>query len=325
MTAPIPVIDLGPLTTGDLAALPAVAAEIRRAAEAVGFFYVANHGIDPALQRRAQATAHAFFDRPEAEKRKVAVNQRNRGFMAMGDCRLPGAETSDLKEVFFWGPEVAADDPAVRAGLPLVGPNNWPAAMPELAAAVWPYYEAVMARGDLLLRAIAVSLGLAPGFFAARYRRPLGRGQLVFYPPQPGDRRAASFGAAPHCDFGCITLLLQDHNGGLEVCLPDGKWIAAPPIEGTLVVNIGDLLARWSNDRFRSTPHRVVNRSGKRRLSIAVFYDPDTDAMIDPRDMGLPQGGEAHYPTVAAGDYIMSRNRISFAHYAEIAAAPDAH
>ena len=158
--------------------MPAVAAEIRQAAEAVGFFYVANHGIDPVLQDRARAAAHAFFALPEAEKLKVAVNQRNRGFMAMGDCRLPGAETTDLKEVFFWGPEAAADDPAVRAGLPLVGPNNWPAFMPDLKFSVWPYYQAVMARGDLLLRAIAVSLGLAPDFFAARYRKPLGRGQL---------------------------------------------------------------------------------------------------------------------------------------------------
>lgn len=325
MTATLPVIDLGPLDAGDPAALPTVAAEIRRAAESVGFFYIANHGIDPAVQRRAQSAARAFFDLPQANKREVAVNQRNRGFMAMGQCRLPGATTTDLKEVFFWGPEAAADDPAVRAGKPLVGPNNWPAFMPGLEAAVWPYYEAVMARGDLLLRAIAVSLGLTPDFFASRYRKPLARGQLVFYPPQPDERRIANFGAAPHCDFGCITLLLQDHNGGLEVCSPDGRWIAAAPMADTLVVNIGDLLARWSNDRLRSTPHRVVNRSGNRRLSIAVFYDPDTDALIDPRDMGLPAGGAAHYPPVAAGDYIMSRNRISFAHYAASAAASDAH
>jgi isopenicillin N synthase-like dioxygenase len=98
---------------------------------------------------------------------------------------------------------------------------------------------------------------------------------------------------------------------------PAGRWIAAPPIEGTLVVNIGDLLARWSNDRFRSTLHRVVNRSGKRRLSIPVFYDPDTDAVIDPRDMGLAPGEAARHAPVTAGDYIMSRNRLSFAHYAE--------
>ena len=313
----LPVIDLGPLRGGDEAGLAAVANEIRRAAEEVGFFYVANHGIDLELARRAQAVALDFFARPEAEKRRVAVDQRNRGFLAMGDCRLPGAEATDLKEVFFWGPEAAPDDPEVLAGRPLVGPNNWPDFQPELRAAVWPYYRAVLEVGAGLLRAVALSLGLDPDFFAACYRKPLGRGQLVFYPPHPVGREVAYFGAAPHCDFGCLTLLLQDDNGGLEVRTRADRWVAAPPIEGTLVVNIGDLLARWSNDRFRSTLHRVVNRSGRQRLSIPVFYDPDSSAMVDPRDLGLPPGEPPRYEPIAAGDYIMSRNKLSFAHYAE--------
>ena len=311
----LPVIDLAPLRADGAAGLGAVAAEIRRAAEEVGFFYVAGHGIDPALQTRAQETAHRFFALPEERKRRVAVDRRNRGFLAMGDCRLPGAAATDLKEVFFWGPEAAADDPAVLAGQPLVGPNNWPEDLPELRLAVWPYYQAVLEVAADLLRAVAVSLGLEPGFFAARYRRPLGRGQLVFYPPHPEGAEVPNFGAAPHCDFGCLTLLLQDHNGGLEVRDHGGAWRAAPPLEGTLVVNIGDLLARWSNDRFRSTLHRVVNRSGRRRLSIPVFYDPDSDAVIDPRDMGLPPGEAPRYDAIAAGDYILSRNKLSFAHY----------
>ncbi len=313
----LPVIDLGPLRDGAESGLAAVADEIRRAAEEVGFFYVANHGIEPKLARRAQAAALDFFARPEADKRRVAVDRRNRGFMAMGDCRLPGAEATDLKEVFFWGPEAAPDDPEVLAGRPLLGPNNWPDFQPELRAAVWPYYRAVLEVGAGLLRAVALSLGLNPDFFAAHYRRPLGRGQLVFYPPHPGGAEVPNFGAAPHCDFGCLTLLLQDENGGLEVKTRDDRWVEAPPIEGSLVVNIGDLLARWSNDRFRSTLHRVVNRSGRRRLSIPVFYDPDSSALVDPRDLGLPPGEAPRYEPIAAGDYIMSRNKISFAHYAE--------
>ena len=314
--AVIPVIDIGPLRAAGASGLADVAAEIRRAAEEVGFFYVANHGIDPALQRGAQAAAHAFFALPEAEKRRVAVNQRNRGFMAMGDCQLPGAATTDLKEVFFWGPEADDDDPDVLAGRPLVGANNWPAFMPDLREAIWPYYEAATACGANLLRAIAVSLDLEPDFFAARYRKPLGRGQLVYYPPHPVDPDVTNFGAAPHSDFGCITLLLQDHNGGLEIRHRDGTWVAAAPVPDTLVVNIGDLLARWSNGRFRSTLHRVVNRTPNRRVSIPVFYDPDSDAVVDPRDMGLGEGAAPLHPPVTAGDYIMSRNRISFAHYA---------
>ena len=314
----MPIIDLAPLHGGDDAGLRAVAAEIRRAAEEVGFFYVAGHGIDPALQRRAQETAHAFFARPEAEKRRVAVDQRNRGFLAMGDCKLPGAEATDLKEVFFWGPEADPDDPAVLAGLPLTGPNNWPADMPELQQAVWPYYRAVMDCGAGLLRAIAVSLDLAPDFFERRYRRPLGRGQLVFYPPHPLEAEVPNFGAAPHCDFGCLTLLLQDDNGGLEIRDLSGAWVPGSARRG----DAGGQHRRPAGALEQrplpfdpAPPWSTAPAGGGCRSRSSTI--PDSDAVIDPRDMGLPAGVEPRYAPVAAGDYIMSRNRLSFAHYAE--------
>jgi isopenicillin N synthase-like dioxygenase len=138
------------------------------------------------------------------------------------------------------------------------------------------------------------------------------RTQAVFYPPQPADLGAEQFGVAPHTDYGCITLLWQDQTGGLEVQRKDGQWIDAVPVDGTFVINVGDLLARWSNDRFASTPHRVVNRSGRKRLSIATFYDPTYTAAVDPRDLNLGAGEEPHYPPVDAGDYIVGRINDSF-------------
>ena len=166
--------------------------------------------------------------------------------------------------------------------------------------------------GAGLLRAVAVGLGLQPGFFAQHYRKPLQRTQAIFYPPQDVGAEDEIFGLAPHTDFGCITLLWQDDNGGLQVReRQSGAWIDAPPLPGTLVVNVGDLLARWSNDRFASTPHRVLNRSGRERMSIATFHDPDFGAMVDGRDLGATA---PRYEPITAGQHILNRFDAAFAY-----------
>jgi len=143
----------------------------------------------------------------------------------------------------------------------------------------------------------------------------LARGQLVYYPPSTaGDEAEERFGVAPHTDFGVLTLLLQDNSGGLQVQNKSVDWIDAPPISGTLVCNIGDLLARWSNNRFTSTLHRVVNRTQGARYSIPVFFDPHTDTIIDPSDLGVATQ-ESEYEPVTAGGHIASRNKKSFSQY----------
>ena len=167
--------------------------------------------------------------------------------------------------------------------------------------------------GAQLMQCVAISLGAPAGFFEDSYRKRLQRTQVIHYPPQaPADDDGEQFGVAPHTDFGCITLLWQDDNGGLEVQeRSSGGWIAAPPIPGTLVVNVGDLLGRWTNDRYASTPHRVVNRSGRERFSIATFYDPDYRASVDPRAFGVPDRA-CHYDPILAGDHILGRIERSF-------------
>jgi isopenicillin N synthase-like dioxygenase len=165
------------------------------------------------------------------------------------------------------------------------------------------------------MAAIAVSLDQSPEFFDACYETPLARGQMVFYPPSTiEDEKEERFGVAPHTDFGVLTLLLQDNSGGLQVRSKAGEWIEAPPIEGTLVCNIGDLLARWSNNRFASTVHRVVNRTSSARYSIPVFFDPNTDTIVDPTDFGVSKD-DSKYAPVKAGEHIASRNKQSFAQY----------
>ncbi|MEO9825271.1 MAG: 2-oxoglutarate and iron-dependent oxygenase domain-containing protein [Paracoccaceae bacterium] len=313
-TAQIPIIDISSAMNGtDLAY---VASQIHRAASEIGFFYIKNHGIDARLIDRAFAVAKDFFDLPIDAKETIAVDQNQRGWMATGMSRLAGSNTHDLKEVFFWGTEVTADDPDLLAGRPLVAPNQWPNdVFPRLHTELRPYYEAVCEAGKAVMSAIAVSLDAPPDFFEGRYASPLARGQMVYYPPSTSaDEAEQRFGVAPHTDFGALTLLLQDQSGGLQVRTRDGVWIEAPPIEGTLVCNIGDLLQRWSNDRFSSTVHRVINRSKGARYSIPVFYDPNTNTLIDPIDLGVTSE-QSKFEPVRAGEHIAGRNRKSFAQF----------
>ncbi len=308
----VPVVDLAPLLAGEI---EPVAAAIHQAATRIGFFYIANHGIPQSVIDGAFAASRLFFAMSPDIKQTVAIGTDQRGWMGPGMSKLPGAKAADRKEVFFWGREVAANDPDM--GKPMVAPNRWPDnTVPCLREGVAPYYKAICGVGEKVMQAIAVGLGGAPNAFAPHYIRPLARGQLVHYPPaQPEDAGEERYGVAPHTDFGVLTLLLQDDSGGLQVRRRDGEWIEALPIPGTIVCNIGDLLQRWSNDRFVSTVHRVINRSPGARHSIPIFYDPNTDAVVDPR-LFLDDGEAALHGPITPGEHISGRNRQSFSQYA---------
>lgn len=306
----LPVIDFSPVTQHDKRGIADVARQIRDACETLGFFYISHHGVSARTIDDAQATMRRFFDLPVEEKRRVAVNKTHRGWHEIGGALMYGATKPDYKEFFGIGLELPADDPDVLAGQKLRGPNNWPDFMPDVQRHFYRYYEEIGRCGETLLWVVAQSLGVDPDFFVRQYTKRMQRTQAVFYPPQPAELGDDQFGVAPHTDYGCITLLWQDDIGGLEVRTLDGRWIEAPPIEGTFVINVGDLLARWSNNRFSSTPHRVVNRSASKRLSIATFYDPTYGAIVDPRDLGMD--GETKFEPVSAGDYIVGRIDDSF-------------
>jgi isopenicillin N synthase-like dioxygenase len=308
----LPVIDFAAVRAHDDAGTRAAAMAIRAACLTDGFFYLINHGVPAPVIDAVHAEGQRFFRLPPAVKRLAAVNARHRGFNALGDALMYEARKPDHKEFFSIGLDLPEDDPDMLAGEKLRGPNNWPPEMPAFRAALEAYYVAMLACGADLMRAVAVSLDLDAAFFVPRYRKPLQRTQIVYYPPQPAALGEDQFGVAPHSDFGCITLLWQDTNGGLEVLeRSTQRWIPALPVPGTLVVNVADLLARWTNDRYASTPHRVINRSGRERLSIATFHDPDYKAVVDPRDLGTPDG-ECRYEPILAGEHIVGRIERSF-------------
>jgi isopenicillin N synthase-like dioxygenase len=275
----VPLIDMSPLFGADASARSRVAGEIAAACEAVGFFQVTGHGVPAEVIAALDREARAFFARPEAEKAAIAMAQGGaawRGWFPLGGELTSGRP--DGKEGLYFGEELAADDPRVVKGWPMHGANLWPDAPAGLRPAVAAYMAGCRRAAEALMAGVSLALGLEADHFERAY---LARPTLLFrifrYPPTP----PGSWGVGEHTDYGLLTLLAQDDAGGLEVKAHDG-WIDAPPVPDALVCNIGDMLERLTGGRFVSTPHRVVNRSGRERLSFPFFYDPDFTAAMTP-------------------------------------------
>ena len=309
----IPVIDIGPLI--DASDPMRAARELAWAASEVGFIYVRNHGVDAAVIERARETALAFFRQPLERKLEVASNIHHHGYLRPGATKMYDDANVDLKESYNFGVELDAGALARHTDNVLLGPNRWPAFMPELRDAVYPYFEAASACAEALLRGFAIAGGHAADVFTRTSDLPVSRGSLQYYPPRPDDLPGDRFSLAPHTDFGVLTVLAQDAVGGLQIQGKDGRWIATPPIPGTLVVNVGDLLGRWSNDNYRSTPHRVINSSGRERLSLVLAYDPNYETVVDPR-LFCAEGEKPKYEPITCGEYLTWRFEKAFAYRA---------
>ena len=312
----VPVIDIAPLRDGSDSA--GVGAALARAATEVGFLYVRNHGVEAALVERARRTALDFFRLSEEAKREAGTNRFHHGYLKPGSTKMYDDAKLDLKESFNWGIEPDAEslterEPEAIPANPLLGPNVWPAAMPELKASVYPYFESASACAEDLLRGFALGAGLDSEHFIQFRDRPVSRGSLQYYPPQPEGAEDDQFGVAPHTDFGVLTVLCQDAIGGLQIQRRNGEWVAMPPIPGTLVVNIGDLLERWSNRRYRSTVHRVINSSGRERLSLVLAYDPNFETLVDP-GVFCAEGEAPRDEPITCGDYLLWRFRKAFSY-----------
>jgi isopenicillin N synthase-like dioxygenase len=277
----LPVIDVAALAAPAAAPAPvtvpaaalAVAGQIQQACREHGFFYVTGHGVPDALLAELAEASAEFFALPVEDKLEISMERGGRawrGYFPVGGELTSGQP--DLKEGLYFGAELPGDDPRVQAGLPLHGGNRFPRQVPRLRGLVLPYLGAMTALGQSVLAGIALSLGLEARYFADGYTAdPTVLFRVFSYPPSPPGFRG--WGVGEHTDYGLLTLLAQDDRGGLEVAGPHG-WIDAPPVPGTFVCNIGDMLDRLTGGWYRSTPHRVRNVSGRTRLSLPFFLDP---------------------------------------------------
>jgi isopenicillin N synthase-like dioxygenase len=245
---------------------------------------VINHGVDERLQRELEDLSRRFFSQDRATKMEISMDRGGRawrGYFPVGGELTSGKP--DVKEGIYFGTELADDHPLVKAGTPLHGLNLFPRQIPQMRDVVLRYMQAVTRLGHTLMEGLALSLGFEASYFADRYTAdPLTLFRIFNYPGDPqaqGDE--PRWGVGEHTDYGLLTILKQDDTGGLQVKSPDG-WIAAPPIAGAFLCNIGDMLDRMTAGRYRSTPHRVQNVTRRDRLSFPFFFDPNFNAEIRP-------------------------------------------
>jgi isopenicillin N synthase-like dioxygenase len=314
----VPVIDVASLVH-HTAERGRTAEQIGAACRESGFFYVVGHSVDESLSRRLEALSREFFAQSESQKMQIAMSRGGRawrGYFPVGRELTSGKP--DRKEGLYFGAELPADHPAVLSGRPLHGPNLFPA-IPGFRETVLEYLDSLRQLGHRLMSGMSLSLGLDEDYFRQRYfRDPLILFRIFNYPHAvASDGSETPWGVGEHTDYGLLTILRQDDTGGLQV-KSRSRWIDAPPIPGSFLCNIGDMLERLTRGIYRSTPHRVINTSPRDRLSFPFFFDPDFDARMLPveglvNDARADDSGErwdhasVHEFSGTYGDYLLAK------------------
>ena len=292
--------------------LSEIADELGRSFEVYGFGVVRDHGIPQDLIERAEAKSREFFALPDEVKRRYAIAGGGgaRGYTPFGTERAKDARVHDLKEFWHVGRELPEGHPLSS----FMAPNVWPDEVDGFRDTFEQLYAAFDAAGARVLEAIALHLGLARDFFADTVRDGNSVMRLLRYPPLEGARAEGAIRAAAHGDINTITLLLGAEEAGLELLSADGEWLAVAPPQGSLVVNIGDMLDRLTNGRLPSTKHRVVNPTGeaayRARYSMPFFLHFRPDYTIETLPSCIdPDHPEARPEPIGAHDFLLQRLR----------------
>ncbi|HEY9632325.1 MAG TPA: 2-oxoglutarate and iron-dependent oxygenase domain-containing protein [Coleofasciculaceae cyanobacterium] len=315
----IPIIDIHALVKGT-DERHAVADQIGQACRDCGFFYIVGHGVDEGLQQGLEQLSRQFFAQDLETKLKIRMalgGRAWRGYFPVGGELTSGKP--DLKEGIYFGAELGDDHPLVKADTPMHGSNLFPSNIPLFRETVLDYMAAMTKLGHTLMAGIALSLGLEDSYFADHYTsEPLTLFRIFNYPSNPllpddGHR----WGVGEHTDYGVLTILKQDDSGGLQV-KSKSRWIAAPPVPGSFVCNIGDMLDRMTGGVYRSTPHRVRNLAQRDRLSFPFFFDPNFNVEVKPIELGGLRGinddkdsrwdqASVHDWSGTYGDYVLGK------------------
>ncbi|CAH6723731.1 putative 2-oxoglutarate-Fe(II) type oxidoreductase Hxnyp [[Candida] jaroonii] len=304
--------------------------DLKYACKTVGFFYIKDHGVPQESIDKLLGGAKTFFELPKEDKNEIHFSKSKhfRGYESCGDNNTEEGKRPDLNEQFNWGYEAKLDPIKTTEEVEeyeknaekdvMAGPNVWPAKAPALQTAVAEYYGHVLILARRLVKLFALALDLPETYFDNLFQTPGAIGRVLHYFPQASnDKNILGIGA--HTDIECFTILYQGKVPALQVLNNRGEWIQAPPIDGTFVINIGDMLARWSNDVFISTVHRVLNLTGNERYSIPVFIGTQYDTMIEPLYTCVGEEGPKYKP-IRAGEYVYKRlafSRLSKEEYEE--------
>lgn len=304
----LPVIDLGPSLAEDDAARRRVADEIGAACRDTGFFYVTNHGVDQMLVDGAFAQSHRFFDQPDDWKSRLCKQGYSNGYEPHEAQRLDKDSPGDIKESFNFTADGVPGTPGYKA-------NMWPDDFPGFREGLEAYNTAMRGLGLHVSRLIALSLGLSFNQFDDTFDPQKSPLRILRYPPHPDNAAFNQLGAGAHTDWGWITLLAQDSLGGLEVETASGDWLRVDPVPGTFVVNLGDLVRRWTNGKYHSSLHRVMNnRSGRNRHSIVLFFNQAHETQVECLPTCLEPGEAPKYPPCTAGEHTLERYNESRHH-----------
>ncbi|OBB58066.1 MULTISPECIES: isopenicillin N synthase family dioxygenase [Mycolicibacterium] len=305
----VPTVDISGLQSDDRAEHERVAADLGAAARDVGFFYISGSGIDESLFDRMLAATKEFFALPLEEKMRtyIGLSRCHRGYVPVGEEGVE-QDTPDFKEAFDTALDLPADDPDYLAGNPMLGPNAWPD-LPGFAESVTAYYTAVLEVGQRLLWAFAIALGEDPDVFTRHATKTPSQLRLVHYPHNPDAEDRMGIGA--HTDYECFTLL-KPTAPGLEVLNGAGEWIDVPPVPGTFVVNIGDMLELWTNGAFVATSHRV-RKVKEERYSFPLFFNVDYHTEVKPLPQFAPRDDRPR-PALRAGEHLFAQTAQSFAY-----------
>ncbi|WP_299452278.1 2-oxoglutarate and iron-dependent oxygenase domain-containing protein [uncultured Pigmentiphaga sp.] len=280
----VPVIDLTLIHGGSERDKAKLTDQIVQVCQDIGFFYVVNHGLSPADMNAPFEAARTFFALPSERKQAIAMakTRHYRGYLPMKTLGDDPSLKGNIHEAFHFYLEREPNHPSVVSGKPLHGPNQWPEDLPGFRETLLRYYAQVDALAYRMLELFEMGLGLPVGRLRRYFNDPMSMMRLLHYPPQEPNEPGDHIGVRPHTDNGVFTILSQDETGGLEILGKSGEWIAVPPIPGSFVINVGEMMKLWSDGIFLSTPHRVVNRSGRERYSVPYFLMPDYDVLIEP-------------------------------------------
>jgi isopenicillin N synthase-like dioxygenase len=306
--ASLPLIDFSGFPGGTAAERKRIADEIVAASELIGFFYLTGHGVPEPLRAALFDKGMDFFHLPAEEKQKsLATQEWNRGYVFGGSRDAPLDAKSRVFEQYRIQREFAPDDPDLQKGDPLFQPNRWPAQVEGFDTAALAYYDAQAVLAEQLLEAFAIGLDLPEDRFKVFFQKPICQISLMYYPALPENSGNEIKNLSAHTDEGPVVILAQGEVGGLEVKTADGRWLAAPPVPGAFVVNLGNMMMWWSNGRFKSTLHRVRNTYGVERLSVPFFWNADPHVMVEPLPELVERDGVRRYDQAVNAGQLLSR------------------